>query len=401
MAPKLKFKRIVNAPVEQVYRAFTNSTALREWMCASAQAAPRKGGRLYLWWESGYYTSGEFTALTPNKKVAFTWHGRGEPATTQVQVSLAVKPDGVHVTLTHDGIGTGKAWTGVAQAIRAGWEQSLENLQSTLETGVDLRIARRPLLGLSGSEDLTPERAAQLGVPVKAGLRLLSTIEGMGAQAAGLQKDDVLVRLGNNKIANTQDLAAAMRLHRAGDVVPVVFYRGSEKKTAQLTLSAHPLPELLPTPAAMVEPARQAYAEAGAELAQCFEGIGEEAAGCQPSPDEWSAKQVLAHLILGERGFFQLVDDMVSGEEPWRDGFDNIRPPIDALLALYPTVPELLQELKRAQAETVALLAAVPPEFAARKSTFWRLCSLLPFLSLHIRDHIGQIKAALKAAKRE
>src|SRR3972149_3033429 len=64
-AKPLHFQRIVNALPSDVYHAFTNTTALREWFCDAAQADPRKGGRVYLWRSTDYYTSGEYTALTP------------------------------------------------------------------------------------------------------------------------------------------------------------------------------------------------------------------------------------------------------------------------------------------------------------------------------------------------
>ncbi len=96
----LKFKRLVNAPPADVYRAFISATSLREWFCDAAQVDVRKGGRLYVWWNSGYYAAGQFYGVNPNKKLAFTWRGRGEPESTQVEVSFAPKRGGTAVTST-------------------------------------------------------------------------------------------------------------------------------------------------------------------------------------------------------------------------------------------------------------------------------------------------------------
>ena len=71
MASALTFKRSVNVPPAEVYRAFTHATALRDWLCDAAQTEVRKGGRVYLWWNSGVYASGAYTALEPGKKVAW------------------------------------------------------------------------------------------------------------------------------------------------------------------------------------------------------------------------------------------------------------------------------------------------------------------------------------------
>ena len=76
----LKFKRTLGVSPAAVYRALTNATALREWFCDAALVEPHKGGRLYLGWNQGYYATGEFTKLDPDRKVAFTWLGRGDYA---------------------------------------------------------------------------------------------------------------------------------------------------------------------------------------------------------------------------------------------------------------------------------------------------------------------------------
>ena len=59
----LRFDQAINAPPTQVYNAFTNATALKEWLCDVATVKPKPGGRMYLAWNDGYYCSGEFTDL--------------------------------------------------------------------------------------------------------------------------------------------------------------------------------------------------------------------------------------------------------------------------------------------------------------------------------------------------
>ena len=44
----LTCQRTIQAPLDQVYRAFTNAQALREWFCDVATVVPRIGGRVYL-----------------------------------------------------------------------------------------------------------------------------------------------------------------------------------------------------------------------------------------------------------------------------------------------------------------------------------------------------------------
>lgn len=397
-AQALKYKRVVNAPASEVYRAFTNATSLREWFCNAAQADAIQGGRLYLWWPSGYYAAGAFTGLTHAKKVAFSWQGRGEPEATQVQVSLAAKADGrTAIGVTHAGIGSGPRWAKARENLDRVWTSGLENLQSVLETGLDMRLSLRPMLGINVGE-FNAEVASKLGVPVAEGLRLDATLEGMGAHAAGLQKDDVLIQLGGKKLTGFSSLIAALDGRRAGDQVRVVFYRGPEKKTVTMELSRRPLPDLPPTADGLANALRKIHDEIGADLEKCFEDVTEEEASYRPAPGEWSAKETVAHLIAGERDWHFWIAGLATDEEPDTSP-GNLSARTISLVKVHPTIPELLAELKESMAESVALVAALPPEFEVRKGSYWLLGYNLLQPKSHAHDHYKQIQAAIAAAR--
>jgi len=396
----LKFKQAVKAPPAEVYRAFTNSTLLREWLCHAAQVDLRKGGRIHLWWNSGYYATGEFTALAPNKKIAFTWLGRGEPDATSVQVSIAEKRGAAVVTLTHAGIGRGKAWAKAMEEIGDGWQNSLLNLQSVLETGWDLRFTRRPMLGINvGVFDAGV--AAKLGVPVNKGILLDGTSEEMGAHAAGLEKGDVLVNIGGKKVTNWATLTGALARHTAGDEVKVQFYRSGEKQAVTVKLSARPIDEPPATAAELAEAARKMYAGIDPKVAAVFEGVSEEEASRKPKPDEWSAKDVLCHLIAGERDTHAWIGDLIGSQERWSDDWaGNVELRHVGIMTAFPTVPALLDELKRHEAETVGMLAALPAEFVARKSSYVKLGYNLLQAPEHVSGHLDQMREAIASARR-
>jgi uncharacterized protein YndB with AHSA1/START domain len=90
--PKLIFNQYISAPPALVFRAFTNASSLREWLCDVATVEPRPGGRIYLNWAANYYASGEYTQIEPERLVAFTWQGRGESKPTQVLVTVGPRP---------------------------------------------------------------------------------------------------------------------------------------------------------------------------------------------------------------------------------------------------------------------------------------------------------------------
>jgi uncharacterized protein YndB with AHSA1/START domain len=397
----IKFAQTVNAPPAQVYRAFTNAMVLRRWFCDVAQTDARKDGRVYVWWSNGYCATGEFTMLTPEKKIAFTWRGRGEPAATRVQITLAAKGEQTALVLTHTDLGTGKIWDATAKNIARGWQTGLENLQHLLETGQDLRLVRRPMLGINASP-LTPEKIAELGAPIKEGICLDGVVEGKGAQAAGLQKNDVIVHFAGKRVSNFASLLTPLRDHRAGDKVKVTFYRGAEKKNVTMELSARAFPDVPMTPDALVTALEKMYATADAELAQCVGGVSEIEADHAPAPNEWNVKQVLAHLIIVEREDHCWIADLINDAERGADSFanpTNVPARVRAVTG-NSTLATLLEELQRNEIETVKMIAALPPEVSARKDTMWQLGYNLLQIADHTRSHLEQIRAAIASARK-
>lgn len=398
----LRFKQIVEAPPAEAFRAFTKTSALQDWLSQAADVDPRPGGRLCVWWESGYYANGTFSAVEPGKKLVFTWHGRGELEPTRVQVSFAARDGSTYVTVAHSGVGTGAKWKAAASEIANGWETGLENLKSVLETGIDLRIARRPMVGIFPAE-LSAGEAAALGLPVKGGIRLEGVIEGLGAKAAGLQRDDVIVGIGNKKVTDISTLGAALRGRQAGEEVAVTFYRNGEKQSVTMPLSGRSFPELPPDAQALAQAARGANAEVHAEFTKLLEGLSEAQAARRPVPHEWSIKEILAHFIATERDMQSWMAEMLNDGRP---GYSlefrpNVPARVAAVVAVRPTIAALLEELRCSQEETVQMLAALPEEFVARKHLYNRVASWIVQVTRgHLfEEHGDQIRLTLLAAK--
>ncbi|HJW90745.1 MAG TPA: SRPBCC domain-containing protein [Anaerolineales bacterium] len=395
----ISFTQKVKASPAEVYSAFTNATALREWLSDVASALPKPGGRLYLAWNSGYYASGEFTELQPGERAAFTWQGRGEPAQSRVQVRLSAQDGLTQVDLDHTGLGTGAGWEKASQEIEYGWKTGLENLASVLETGEDLRFTLRPMLGiLVGVFD--EEKAKELGVPVSQGIRLDEAIDGMGAKAAGLRKDDVVVGMAGFTVTDFPSLTVALQKQRGGDQVKVEFYRGGEKTSSMMQLSKRPVPEIPATAEALAQAVQKKHAEIQAELDKTLAGVSEAQASFKPGPVDWSLKGVLAHLIQGERGWHSFISDLINGQERVSDDYgDNVNAVIEATVAAYSTLEALRAEYRQNQAETVQLLARLPEKFMARKGSYWRLAYYSLEDDTHNRLHTEQMAAALQAAR--
>ena len=97
----------------------------------------------------------------------------------------------------------------------------------------------RGFLGISPA-NLPPALGNQLNVPVIEGLLVVQVVPDSPAAKAGLQEEDVIVELGDEPIRNTGELSKFLIAHPPGDTVTVVYFRGSEKRTTQVTLSERP-----------------------------------------------------------------------------------------------------------------------------------------------------------------
>ncbi len=395
----LTFTRTVKAAPAEVYHAFTNSTLFQQWLCNGARIINRDDGPFSLTWNSNYYVAGHFTERKENEKVAFTWHGRGEPGTTQVTVTFKAEGKNTVIKLEHSGLGAGDEWSKTVEESQKGWESSLENLQSVLETGIDLRFARQPMLGVFPAGPIDADIAKKLGVPVAEGIQISGAGEGTGAAEAGLQEDDVLYSIDGTVLKRGGDIPLSMGDKRAGDEVELVFYRGNEKHTIMMKLSGRPQPELPESPAALAKQIEAGYKEVDAELDKLVEGVTEEEASHSPAEGEWNAKEALAHLIWTERYIHFYLWGLVGGDGnvPFPD--NNIAQ-ILAITGAHPTLADLVAEMKRAEVSTVAIINGLPDEFLKRKGSYLQVAQLTTYPGAHARIHFAQMQAAIDDARK-
>jgi uncharacterized protein YndB with AHSA1/START domain len=395
----LSFSVNVKAPQSEIYRAFTNATSMREWLCDVATVSPRNDGRLYMAWNNGFYVSGEYVSLEPDKSVVFTWRGKGDPFATQVLVTITNKGDEIQVELNHSGFGAGTEWENIIKEIQSGWETGLENLVSVLETGEDLRFTRRPMLGIM-INDFNDEVAKELGIPTNKGIRIEGVLDGMGAKDSGLEANDVIVEMAGMHVEDWMTLANALQKYRAGDRVDVVYYRGGDKKNTSMQLSKRPLPEIPRTQHDLAAKVSKEFAKIHDKLDELFEDITESEASYKPAPEEWNVKENLAHLIQGERYTQNWISQLLGNQEHFTDDWEgNQYAGVAATAAAYPTLSEICDEYKRSMAETVALLQYLPDEFLGKKGSFWRLAHNLLDGTLHFDSHVDQISKLIQEVR--
>ena len=124
--------RTIAAPPSKVYAAYTSAEGWCAWCCETAEVDPRVGGRYHIFTE-GYNALGDFTDLEPDRSIAFTWDGDGEPP-MRVQVRLEAHGGSTDMTFTVTILGSTEA--GFAEFLGRTWGRVLDNLKAVLERQV-------------------------------------------------------------------------------------------------------------------------------------------------------------------------------------------------------------------------------------------------------------------------
>ncbi|HWR67081.1 MAG TPA: SRPBCC domain-containing protein [Bellilinea sp.] len=387
------FKTTVQVPPELVYRAFIRGVGLCEWLCNGARTFPKVGGMVTLWWNSGYYTVGEFVRLEPNRTIIFTWQGRSEQHPSQVQVQITADGDQTQVGVTHSGLGSEEIWTEPRRELHKLWEQGLENLKSVLETGKDQRVVNRPGMGIYPAE-LSAEIKKEKKFPVDKGIYLHQVIEGRGAEKAGLKKGDLVTKLAGSPLERIETLLQVLSRQKMGTQVEVEFYRGPEKHMVFLELMPLPVPQVPETHAELIQALEESCAVEYHKLQEALANITDESADWKPAAEEWSIKEILAHLIHTERDNQVGMHTLLLDEDfEW---VDNTLERGVATIAAYPSIAELMDEVARSQKETIHFLKVLPQSFLARKGSYWKVAQNLLTNDTHMEEHTEQILENLR-----
>jgi serine protease Do len=161
----------------------------------------------------------------------------GIPYYDLIQTDAAINPGnsgGPLVDLAGRLIGINSAQTGTAQNIN--FAISVGTARRVFEDLVEYGRVLRPYLG-AVLEDITPSIACELCLAQRIGSVVTVIQPGSPADLAGLQVDDVIVRFGDQEITSTIVLINELWKHRAGDTVPVVFWRAETEMTTDVVLA--------------------------------------------------------------------------------------------------------------------------------------------------------------------
>ena len=92
-------------------------------------------------------------------------------------------------------------------------------------------------IGLS-MQTVTPQNAEANNLSVNQGAYVAEVTEGSPAAAAGIQKGDIVIAMGDQPITSADGMILAVRSHAIGETVKVTVMRGTEEKTFDVTLDS-------------------------------------------------------------------------------------------------------------------------------------------------------------------
>jgi hypothetical protein len=137
-------------------------------------------------------------------------------------------------------------------------------------------------------------------------------------------------------------------------------------------------------------------------LRYLLEGVTEKEAEFSPRPEEWSVKEILAHLIDSEcYSLHNIAELMIDGQREFSGGDGDTRARLQVLLEVTPTIPDLLDRLAQTREEVISLLSKAD-KLKRRKGVLWGLAlNFLEYPNAHERNHMEQMKTVIAAARGE
>jgi len=191
-------------------------------------------------------TSGVISGIGREFPAEFTG---GDPAATSaltdlIQTDAAISPGNSGGALAdRDGevIGINVAYLPPSDtgAVNIGFAIPSDTAASVADQLIETGKVSSAYLGVE-TTDLSPEDAERFGLPVESGAIVEQVEPGSGADAAGVRRGDIIVRLGDNPIDNAGDLFGALRDYQPGDTVELTVFRDGDELTLDVTLGERP-----------------------------------------------------------------------------------------------------------------------------------------------------------------
>ncbi len=159
-----------------------------------------------------------------------------------IQTDAAINPGnsgGPLVNSAGEVVGINTAIANPGEAQNVGFAISISNAKSFIDELRQGRTVQIAFLGVD-TQSVTPAIANELGLTTQTGAVVRRVTPGGPAEKAGIQRNDVIRKVGDADVKTKTDVAVAVRKHRPGDKVDVVIQRGGKDQTVSVTLAPRP-----------------------------------------------------------------------------------------------------------------------------------------------------------------
>lgn len=210
---------VLSVPVERAWRAFTDPREREKWMVPPGRDPLEHPDQPMI---EGFQRQ-EYKLGDVEEHRRLNWSQsytvEGDPRRVDTTVVFEETESGTRITVTRSGFGDSEAWQIMKQSTSLGLDESIADLIAYLETGVAAERhfssqARRP----KGSV------GAQM-FETGAGVRIVYVVPGGFAEASGMQRDDLLLRLGDVAIVRRSDVWASERAYGPGQEIDAEYVR--------------------------------------------------------------------------------------------------------------------------------------------------------------------------------
>ncbi len=114
-------------------------------------------------------------------------------------------------------------------------QPAMEIVQQLIEHGEIIR----PWIGVN-AVDVNPKLVAYYNLPTDKGVVVTNVAPGSGADRAGIEVGDIIIKIDNTEVNNTRDLIKVINKYRVGDSVVVELYRGEQRGQIEVALDRAP-----------------------------------------------------------------------------------------------------------------------------------------------------------------
>jgi hypothetical protein len=206
----------------------------------------------------------------------------------------------------------------------------------------------------------------------------------------------VIVALDDTDVTGFPDLSGFLGARQAGDTFDVHFIRSGERQTASVTTQPPDRPDFPTDLNGLRDYVGGTYTSMVVDLREALASASEGQAEYKPDENEWSIKEVMSHMVLGEKFGQDWISRQLADAPPtsWPIGVEPLRMPTMAAQPLGALLDRF--EIEIGETRDVCLTALDGEPTPADKQA---LGNSAHFSRMHFDEHLAQIKANLEAAE--